>query len=402
MPTSNQEEFALEVVRQLRDAGHEALWAGGCVRDRLLGKVPKDFDIATDALPDRVREVFGKQRTIAVGAAFGVITVLGSKRTGHEPIEVATYRSDGSYSDGRRPDTVHYTNAAEDAARRDFTINGLFYDPIAERVIDYVNGEADITAKIVRAIGDAEARFAEDRLRMLRAIRFTATLGFTLDEATAQAVRCHASAISDVSPERIGAELKRMLADPERGRALLLLAEVGLLEQVLPIFSANSIEVAHQRLGRLGIASAPLALAVLLAEIVPSQTRRIARNLKWTNKEKDHVAWLIENQNRLDKAPGRPWSEIQPLLAAAGGADLVEMRCALQGKQDKTDNFCRKKLALPPEELDPPPLVLGADLIAAGLRPGPRFKELLAEARAAQLDGRAKDKTGALQAIGME
>ncbi len=401
MPISNQEKFALEVVRQLRDAGHEALWAGGCVRDRLLGKVPKDYDVATDALPERVREIFGKQRTIAIGAAFGVITVLGSKRLSQDPIEVATYRSDGAYSDGRRPDSVHYTSAAEDAARRDFTINGLFYDPIAEQVIDYVDGQADITNRVVRAIGDAEARFGEDRLRMLRAVRFTATLGFSLDRTTADAVRAHAAAIGDVSPERIGAEIKRMFADARRSQALMLLDEVGLLKQVLPVFDSGSIHRAHERLGRLNDACAPLALAVLLAEVVPSQARRTARELKWTNKEKDHVAWLIENQKGLDKAEERPWSEIQPLLAAEGGADLVELRLALQGERDSTDRSCREKLALPPEELDPTPLVVGADLIAAGLRPGPRFKELLSQARTIQLDGTAKDKTEALQAIGI-
>lgn len=394
-----QRDFALDVVRRLRDSGHEALWAGGCVRDRLLGKAPKDYDVATDAPPDRVRQVFGKRRTLAIGAAFGVVTVLGPKEAGQ--IEVATYRSDGGYSDGRRPDAVRYTNAAEDAARRDFTINGLFYDPLADRVIDYVGGEADLSAGVVRAIGEAEERFGEDRLRMLRAVRFAATLGFRLDEATARAIQRHAEAIGSVSPERIGAEVKRMLADAGRARAVRLLSEVGLLGQVLPAFDGATLDATADRLERLDAASAALALAVVLVDTPSGDAKRGARDLKWTSAEAERVAWLIANRSALDGAERRPWSTVQPLLAADGGPDLVALRSALRDTPDATDAFCREKLATPRELLDPPSLLVGADLIAAGLKPGPRFKALLAEARAAQLDGVATDKAGLLRTIGV-
>lgn len=190
MTENAQRRFAKQVVEDLRAAGHEALWAGGCVRDGLLGIEPKDYDVATDAGPDRVREVFGRRRTIPVGAAFGVITVLGPKPC--DPIEVATFRTDGEYRDGRHPESVRFTTAEEDAQRRDFTINGLFYDPIEERVIDYVGGEADLGGRTVRAIGDASARFGEDKLRMLRAVRFATTFGFDIEAETLAAIRAMA------------------------------------------------------------------------------------------------------------------------------------------------------------------------------------------------------------------
>lgn len=394
-----QRDFALLVVRTLRDAGHEALWAGGCVRDGLLGKTPKDYDVATDAPPDRVREVFGKRRTVAVGAAFGVVTVLGPKPA--DPIEVATFRADEGYSDGRRPDAVRYTTAKGDAARRDFTINGLFYDPLEKRVIDYVGGRADLEAGVVRAIGNAEERFGEDRLRMLRAVRFAATLGFALECETADAVRLHAAAITDVSPERIGVEMKRMLGDPRRSNAVRLLIDTGLLAHVLPTLPKERIDEALRRLGRLDEASPALALATLLVEADPTEAKSAAKALKWTAAEWERVAWLVAHSGDLDSAPSRKWSEVQPLLADDGGAELVELRRALLENADATDAFCREKLAEPRERLDPPPLVVGADLIAAGLQPGPRFKELLAEARAAQLDGAARTKREALDAIGV-
>ena len=395
-----QRDFALEVVRRLRDQRCEALWAGGCVRDSLLGKPPKDYDVATDAPPDRVREIFGKRRTIAVGAAFGVITVLGPKNAG--PIEVATFRADGGYSDGRRPDAVRFTSAEADASRRDFTINGLFYDPLDNRVIDHVGGESDLAARIVRAIGDPQERFAEDRLRMLRAVRFAASLDFGLDTATADAIRQHAAAVNDVSPERIGAELKRMLSDARRLRAVELLESTGLLPVVLPVELLKNLEAAKRRVGRLGEASAPLALATLLVEAPPSRAKHAARLLKWTGDDWERVAWLIENRSALNDAHDRSWSEVQPFLAHEGGEELIELRRSTLDSADDAIAFCRAKIALPQEELNPRPLVVGADLIAAGLEPGPRFKELLAAARAAQLDNRVVTKQEALRLIGVE
>ena len=206
----NSREFAIQVVSTLQSAGHEALFAGGCVRDRLVGRTPKDFDVATSAVPETVREIFGKKKTLAIGASFGVITVIGPK--GADPIEIATFRRDGGYSDGRRPDGVEYTDAREDALRRDFTINGMFFDPIKEEVIDYVGGKADLEAKQIRAIGDPNQRIEEDKLRMLRGVRFASTFGFELEPVTLKAIQEHAKEIDVVSGERIGAEMRRMLA----------------------------------------------------------------------------------------------------------------------------------------------------------------------------------------------
>ena len=171
-----QRRFALDVVRRLRGAGFEAYWAGGCVRDQLLGRTPKDYDVATNAMPEQVRQLFGRRRTLAIGAAFGVIAVIGPKPAG--TVEVTTFRRDAAYSDGRHPDSVAFSSPEEDASRRDFTINGLFYDPVEDRVIDYVGGQADLAAGRIRAIGNARDRFAEDKLRMLRAVRFAATFAF--------------------------------------------------------------------------------------------------------------------------------------------------------------------------------------------------------------------------------
>lgn len=394
-----QRDFAVEAVRRLRDAGHEALWAGGCVRDALLGKEPKDYDIATDAPPERVREVFGRRRTIEVGAAFGVITVLGPKEAG--PFEVATFRTDGGYSDGRRPDSVEFASAEEDARRRDFTINGLFFDPIEERVIDYVGGQQDLDAGVIRAIGSADERFAEDRLRMLRAVRFAASLGFDLDPATADAVRAHAHAISQVSPERIGAEVKRMLTESDPPRAMTLLHETGLWPHVLPPAEDADRGSAIRRLRCLSLPTAPLGLAALLADTVPPHLiAKVGRSLRWTNKENERAAWLVEHRHGLDGAESRPWSEVQPLLAADGGAELTALRQSERG-DDATQRFCTERLAWPEERLNPPPLVVGADLIGAGQKPGREFSGLIAKARAAQLDGLATDRESALRLLGL-
>src|SRR5688572_21466071 len=214
---------ALAVVRRLRDAGHVAYFAGGCVRDQLLGLDPKDYDVATDAPPDRVRQLFSN--TQAVGAAFGVILVRHRK----SQIEVATFRTDGKYVDGRRPEGVVFTTAEEDAKRRDFTINGMFYDPVEERVIDYVGGQADLKHKLLRAIGNPDERFEEDHLRMLRAVRFAARFDLAVEPATGDAIKRHADHLPRISPERIAEELRWMLGDPSRRRAWPLLWELGLV-----------------------------------------------------------------------------------------------------------------------------------------------------------------------------
>src|SRR5437762_5960893 len=202
-------QFAVDVVRRLRESGHQSLWAGGCVRDQLMGQLPKDYDVATDAVPDRVRDVFGRRRTLAIGASFGVITVLGPEGAGQ--IDVATFRRDADYSDGRHPDAVTFSDAEHDAQRRDFTINGLFYDPLAEQVIDYVAGQDDLQRRVIRAIGEPLRRIAEDKLRMLRAVRFAARFDFALDEATRAAIVQQAHELIIVSAERVAAELRMNL-----------------------------------------------------------------------------------------------------------------------------------------------------------------------------------------------
>ena len=227
-----QRRFALDVVCQLRAAGFEAYWAGGCVRDELLGRTPKDYDVATNATPPEIRDLFGNRRTLPLGAAFGVITVLGPRPAGM--IEVATFRQDAEYSDGRHPDHVTFSSAREDAARRDFTINGMFFDPVNRQVIDFVGGQDDLRNRLIRAIGPPRLRFGEDKLRMLRAVRFVAAFDFLIDAETAAALREMADQIAVVSPERIAMEMRRVLTEPGRVQGVRLLVELGLAEAVLP------------------------------------------------------------------------------------------------------------------------------------------------------------------------
>src|SRR3954469_11160504 len=241
MPHANrQREFALEIAQKLRAAGFESLWAGGCVRDELLGLTPKDYDVATSATPDQIRDLFGHRRTLPIGAAFGVVTVLGPRAAGQ--IEVATFRTDAAYSDGRHPDSVSFTTAEHDAQRRDFTINGLFYDPIAKKVVDYVNGQEDLQRRTIRAIGDPRLRLSEDKLRMLRAVRFAAAFNFQIEPETLHAIQEMAPQITTVSPERVGAELRRMLLDPNRATALELVRQTNLLPHVLRALAKLSDE----------------------------------------------------------------------------------------------------------------------------------------------------------------
>ena len=266
-PAHQPRAFALEVVETLIEAGHEAVWAGGCVRDLLMGREPGDFDIATDARPDQVRKVFGRARSFAVGASFGVVLVRD--RDGREdPVEVATFRTEGTYADGRHPDAVQFATRQDDARRRDFTINGMFMDPRTGDVFDDVGGRQDIERGLVRAIGEPEARINEDKLRMLRAIRFTASLGFALDPATAEAIAAHSQEITVVSAERIADEWRRMLSDSTRAVAVRLAIETGLLASVFPEVPVDGYDAAVERLGHLPqSATATVALAALLVDV---------------------------------------------------------------------------------------------------------------------------------------
>jgi len=408
-----QREFAVEVVRRLQEAGYTAFWAGGCVRDLLLGKEPKDFDVATDARPESVRQLFGHRQTRAVGAAFGVILVHGPPGAGD--VEVATFRAEGPYLDGRRPEHVVFCSPAEDAQRRDFTINGIFYDPLTEQVYDYVGGREDLERKIVRAIGDPHARFREDKLRMLRAIRFAATLDFELDEATAFAIREMAPEIHIVSAERITQELKRMLVDPRRVLALELARQTQLLTEILPELhplvdpATEAAEFTRwnallRLLQALPQPSFELAFAAILYDL-PGVTfqsaANIGRRFRLSNKEIDHICWLIKHQHDLDNAPRMPLAQLKRLLASEHIHDLLALKRAeahAHYRDAPQVEFCEQFLReTPPEQLNPPPLVTGDDLIRHGLRPGPAFKSLLEQIRDAQLEGRIHSREEALQ-----
>ncbi len=400
-----QRRFAIELVRRLREAGFQAYWAGGCVRDRLMGRIPKDYDVATDARPEQVRRLFGYRRTIAVGAAFGVIAVIGPKEAGQ--VEVVTFRHDDSYSDGRHPDHVTFSSPAEDAARRDFTINGLFYDPLDERVLDFVGGQEDLARGQIRAIGDPHQRFQEDKLRLLRAVRFAAVFQFDVEPNTLEAVARMAPQITVVSAERIAAEMERMLADRHRGRAVRLLLQTGLAAAVLPEIVADD-EAGQARqdaalavLDRLGDAKFPLALATLLHRSADAEgLEAICRRWRLSNHQTNRATWLVEHQAALREARAMPWSKLQPLLISEGIADLLVMEEAMALADSRPIDhvaWCRSLVTQPPETLNPPPLVTGDDLLRHGIRPGPHFRFILQRLRDAQLDAEIQTKIESLE-----
>ena len=384
--------FAAEVVRKLQTAGYVAYWAGGCVRDLLRGETPEDYDVATSAAPDEVRHLFGKRRTLAIGAAFGVILVRG--QPGEGDVEVATFRTEGPYKDGRRPDRVAFCTAEEDAVRRDFTINGMFYDPLAQRVMDYVGGEADLRAGIVRAIGDPVARFEEDKLRMLRAVRMTARFGFQLDEPTARAVTAHAASITVVSRERVAQELKKMLLNERRVVALTLARDLGLLRVLFPDWPTESIDAWQPvlaRLSRLVSPGFPLALASLWHDLAPEVVHDLGRGLRLSNDEIGQTVWLVAEAARTHGVADWSLARQKRLLAEPGANDLIALvragREAVGQPADDADFLARRQREWSVQEINPPALISGQDLIAAGLRPGPRFKALLEALRDAQLNG---------------
>ena len=422
-----EREFAIDVVRRLRSAGFEALWAGGCVRDELLGHLPNDYDVATNARPEQVQKLF--RRTVAVGASFGVIEVIGPRSDGAQlQVEVVTFRSDGAYTDGRRPDDVTFGSARDDALRRDFTINGMFFDPLDNRLIDFVGGQADLQAKVVRAIGEPRERFTEDKLRMLRAVRVAARFELNLDPTTAAAIRNMAAQLPVVSVERIADELRKLLIDPHRVRGLTLLDEVGLLPVILP-------EVAHMHGVPQGLPAAPtgdlwqhtlkvvellpenasfeLAFAAILHDVgkpatlgrTPDRytfhghefvsrelTEQIAERLKLSNAEHERIAWLVEKHQYLSDATVMRPSKLKVVLAHPGISDLLLLHRAdalASGKAPGHVDFAEAKLRewTAKGELSPPPLLTGDDLKKQGIPPGPEYKHLLDAVREAQLDG---------------
>jgi poly(A) polymerase len=427
----NEREFAVEVVRSLREAGHEALFAGGCVRDEILGLEPKDYDVATSARPEEVEARF--PRTISVGAAFGVIEVLGPRPY---RIQVATFRADGEYSDGRRPDRVVYCSAEEDAKRRDFTINGMFLDPIEGRVIDHVGGRADLDAHLIRAIGDPVERFTEDRLRMLRAVRLTARFEFSLDAATADAIGSIAPLLSEgVSAERVADELRKMLVDRHRARAMQLFMDLGLAAVVMPeLLPMRGLPQGLPRPdgpglpppGQPGLAppamsetapgdlwqhvlrvlhllpeesSFPLAMAALLhytfhghEHVGKRMATDICLRLKLSNEERERIEWLVEKHQVLaDTQYMRP-AKLKVLLIHKGVEELFALHradaFASNRAIDHVDLAERKRREwLQDGTLNPAMILTGNELMEMGLTPGPLFKRLLEAVRESQLDG---------------
>lgn len=433
-----EREFAVAVVRRLREAGHEALWAGGCVRDELLGLVPTDYDVATDARPERVRKLF--RRTVAVGASFGVIEVLGPRtESGLLKVQVATFRSDVSYSDGRHPDAVVFSSARDDALRRDFTINGMFFDPLEGRLLDFVGGQEDLQARVLRAIGDPVARFTEDKLRILRAVRFASRFELRIDPATREAVQTMAPALTIVSAERIADELRRLLVDPHRARGMDLLYDTGLAAVILPEIvpmkglpqgppSAPTGDLwGHvlRVLDLLGPApSFPLAFAALLHDVGKPRTvgrtpdrytfyghehvgcrlaGDIARRLKLSNAERERLEWLVDRHQYLCGARHMQTSKLKTMLNHPGIGELLVLHRAdalASGRSDDHVVYCEQLLReWSQEDLNPAPLLTGHDLLRHGLKQGPRFKELLDAVREAQLDGRVKSRKEALDLV---
>jgi poly(A) polymerase len=399
-----EREFAIDVVKQLQGAGYQALWAGGCVRDELLGLVPKDYDVATDARPETVRQLF--RRTLAVGASFGVIVVLGPRQDGQPlQVEVATFRTDVGYSDGRRPDQVVFASDREDALRRDFTINGMFYDPIKGHVVDYVDGRADLHAHILRAIGDPALRFQEDKLRLLRAVRIATRFELAIEPATETAIKAMASELPIVSAERIAQELRQLLIHPRRMHGVRLLIKLGLANAIFPglaPFSGERTDHALCALDLLGpSASFSLALAALLLRVDEKGVdEAIAMRLKLSNAERERIVWLVEHQQALVSARQLRLSRLKMLLANDGIDELFALHRADALADDKDIDhveYCEQLLhEWTPLDLNPPPLVTGADLKGRHLPPGPIYKPLLDAVREAQLDGTIHTREEAL------
>ncbi|MCZ6542552.1 MAG: CCA tRNA nucleotidyltransferase [Planctomycetota bacterium] len=385
---------AMRVVRSLTEAGNIAYFAGGCVRDRLMGLEPTDYDIATDARPDAVGRLFRKSQH--VGESFGVMLVSSM---GHQ-IQVAAFRTEGVYSDGRHPDTVAYSDARHDAQRRDFTINGLFENPLTGELIDFVGGQADLKAKLIRAIGDPHARLREDRLRMLRAVRFSARFGFAIDAATSEAIRADADDLRGLSPERIGQELKQMLSDRNRAVAAMELQALGLDQAVL---HEPHQAAALNRLGRLPADVAyPTALAAWLLDRhedadadVTARARRWSAALLLSNADQTAMSRCLDVYETLRGA----WPQLsvakQKRLAAGGEFD--EALLLLQATDPQAFARIRREVSVLAEsDLAPPALIGGHDLIALGLPRGPLFKRVLDAVYDAQLEGTVREKAAAL------
>lgn len=415
------QEFATYVVKALTDAGYTAYWAGGCVRDLLRGVDPHDYDVATDATPEQVRAVFGPGRSKAVGESFGVVIVLGKRGSG-DAVEVATFRRDAEYLDGRRPSRVEFCSAEEDARRRDFTVNGMFYNPIEQKVLDYVGGEADLANRLIRAIGSPYERMKEDKLRVLRAVRFTSILDYQLDPKTADAIRSLAGNIVQVSAERIAQELRKILAHPSRARGTELCVDLHLMEFLFPEVVQNTIQADPDRwparlelLRRLGEARFAVGLAALLRDLPVDQlkpTRQtpqegtiaaVAQRLRLSNEEAFQTGWLVSQQGRIQSLPEQPMSVVKPFAAHPLFKELVHLeRTAAQiaGESDAPFQWVETFLeSTPIEVLNPPHLISGDDLIQLGIPASSKFKVWLQAIRDAQLNNEIATREEAMAMV---
>ena len=398
MAPSATKRLAVKVIRQLHAQGHQALLAGGCVRDMLMGRRPADYDVATSATPDEVKALF--RRVLMVGAKFGVAIVL----EGRHQVEVATFRSDVSYTDGRRPDRVRFADARADALRRDFTVNGMFQDPLTGEVIDYVGGRDDLAAGLIRAIGEADERFGEDYLRMLRAVRFACRLGFRLERSTADAIGRHAGRITAISGERIRDEMLKMLGHPSADRAAEMLHELGLLAAIVPeLYAAADLwPAAKRRIGEVaGRADAILSAGALLCELEPGPIRQIIRRWGGSNAERDSLLWLARNVRRWRELSEGPLAQLKTALAHPDFERLA-MLSRLEERAVTGSVHCWRTIRaragrIEPGQVAPAPFVTGDDLIGMGIAPGPAMGQILNRLYEAQLNETLPTRADALR-----
>ena len=431
------EKTAREVAARLRAVGHIAYFAGGCVRDMVRGLTPKDYDIATDARPEVVQKIF--PRTYAVGVHFGVIIVLENDFQ----FEVATFRSDDAYIDGRHPSAVRFSSPEEDAKRRDFTINGMFYDPVAEEVIDFVGGRSDVAAKLVRAIGDPAQRFAEDRLRMPRAVRFATALDYKIDSQTWDALLASAPSINQISAERIRDELVRIFISPNRVRGWDLLDSSGLMRAILPELEAMKGVLQPEQFHPEGdvfqhtrlmlqflqeTVSVPLVFAVLLHDVAKpvtatvdktgrirfnehdrigaAMTEAIMRRLRFSGAEIEATVEMVRQHMVFKDVPKMRVAKLKRFMARPTFDDELELhRVDCESSHRMLDNYeflLRKREEFANEPIIPPPLLRGDDLIALGLKPGPKFGEILEAVETRQLEGTLRTREEALEWVKRE
>jgi len=430
--SSPLESSARRIVQRLQDAGFAALYAGGCVRDMLLGNEPHDYDIATDARPEDIARLF--RRTIAVGAHFGVICVL---EEGAE-FQVASFRADGVYLDGRHPQDITFATPRQDAERRDFTVNGMFFDPIRNELIDYVGGQNDLQNNLLRAIGDPEARFREDRLRILRAVRFTATLEMQIEPATWRAAQKNAASITEVSAERIRDELVKLFLSPRRVRGFDLLDESGLMRILLPeidrlkgceqppqFHPEGDVFVHTRRMLELlpPTVSVPLVFSVLLHDIGKpatysfdpienrirfsghdkvgaAMTTEIMSRLRFSNREIEATVEAVDQHMVFKDVQKMRVAKLKRFLARPHFEDELELHrvdcTSSHGALDNYDFLKAKRAEFAAEPLIPAPLINGRDLLALGLAPGPLFKEILDSVQSHQLEGTLRTPEEAL------